>query len=42
MAALIRVTGDFDLAEEAVQEAFETALRTWPTAGAPTTPAPGS
>ena len=30
VATLIRVTGDFDLAEEAVQEAFISALETWP------------
>ena len=38
VAALIRATGDFDLAEEAVQEAFETALRTWPARGVPDNP----
>lgn len=32
------MTGSFDLAEEAVQDAFETALRTWPTRGIPTNP----
>ena len=43
VATLIRVLGDFDLAEEAVQEAFVTALETWPVARrARTTPAPGS
>ena len=30
--------GDFDLAEEAVQEAFAEALRTWPTRGVPHNP----
>jgi RNA polymerase sigma-70 factor, ECF subfamily len=35
VAALIRVTGSFDLAEEAVQDAFEQALRTWPVRGVP-------
>lgn len=30
VAALIKLTGDFDLAEEAVQEAFAAALREWP------------
>ena len=30
VATLIRVLGDFDLAEEAVQDAFITALETWP------------
>jgi RNA polymerase sigma-70 factor (ECF subfamily) len=38
IAALIRVTGDFDLAEEAVQDAFEVALRTWPGRGVPDNP----
>ncbi|HTG48129.1 MAG TPA: RNA polymerase sigma factor [Actinomycetota bacterium] len=38
VATLIRITGDFDLAEEAVQEAFETALRTWPARGIPENP----
>jgi RNA polymerase sigma-70 factor (ECF subfamily) len=38
VAALIRVTGDFDLAEEAVQDAFEVALRTWPRRGVPDNP----
>ena len=33
VATLIRVLGDFDLAEEVVQEAFVTALETWPTRG---------
>ena len=32
VATLIRVLGDFDLAEEAVQDAFVTALETWPVA----------
>jgi RNA polymerase sigma-70 factor, ECF subfamily len=32
------VTGDFDLAEEAVQEAFTTALERWPTTGVPPNP----
>ena len=35
VAALIRATGSFDLAEEAVQDAFVEALRTWPTQGVP-------
>jgi RNA polymerase sigma-70 factor (ECF subfamily) len=38
VAALIRATRDFDLAEEAVQDAFETALRTWPARGVPDNP----
>ena len=32
------MTGDFDLAEEAVQEAFATALERWPTTGVPPNP----
>jgi RNA polymerase sigma-70 factor (ECF subfamily) len=35
---LIRATGSFDLAEEAVQDAFEQALRTWPAQGVPKNP----
>jgi RNA polymerase sigma-70 factor (ECF subfamily) len=35
VATLIRVTGDFDLAEEAVQEAFIVALERWPHEGVP-------
>ena len=38
VATLIRVLGDFDLAEEAVQEAFVTALETWPLRGVPDNP----
>jgi RNA polymerase sigma-70 factor (ECF subfamily) len=38
VATLIRVTGDFDLAEEAVQEAFISALETWPERGVPDNP----
>ena len=38
VATLIRVLGDFDLAEEAVQEAFITALETWPVRGIPANP----
>ena len=39
VAALIRATGSFDLAEEAVQDAFMQALRTWPERGVPNNPA---
>ena len=38
VATLIRVLGDFDLAEEAVQEAFVTALEVWPQRGVPNNP----
>lgn len=38
VATLIRVLGDFDLAEEAVQDAFEKALVTWPAHGVPGNP----
>jgi RNA polymerase sigma-70 factor (ECF subfamily) len=38
VATLIRVLGDFDLAEEAVQEAFLVAMERWPVAGVPDRP----
>ena len=38
VATLIRVLGDFDLAEEAVQEAFLVAIQNWPNAGVPDRP----
>ena len=38
VATLIRVLGDFDLAEEAVQDAFARALEVWPTDGVPRNP----
>jgi RNA polymerase sigma-70 factor (ECF subfamily) len=38
VATLIRVTHDFDLAEEAWQEACEQALRNWPGRGVPENP----
>jgi RNA polymerase sigma-70 factor (ECF subfamily) len=38
VATLIRVLGDFDLAEEAVQDAFAKALEVWPTRGVPRNP----
>ncbi|HEY4728113.1 MAG TPA: RNA polymerase sigma factor [Actinomycetes bacterium] len=38
VATLIRVLGDFDLAEEAVQEAFLVAVERWPSAGVPDRP----
>jgi RNA polymerase sigma-70 factor (ECF subfamily) len=39
VATLIRVLGDFDRAEEAVQDAFAEALRSWPERGVPDNPA---
>ncbi len=38
VAALIRVFGDIDVAEDAVQEAFAVALRKWPRDGLPPNP----
>ena len=38
VATLIRILGDFDLAEEAMQEAFITALDRWPRDGIPDNP----
>jgi RNA polymerase sigma-70 factor, ECF subfamily len=38
VAALIRVLGDIDVAEDAVQEAFAVALRKWPREGLPPNP----
>jgi RNA polymerase sigma-70 factor, ECF subfamily len=40
LATLIRLLGDFDLAEEAMHEAFAAALSTWPTSGVPDNPRP--
>ncbi|WP_236792820.1 RNA polymerase sigma factor [Amycolatopsis sp. GM8] len=39
VAVLVRVFGDIDLAEEAVQDAFAAALKHWPAAGLPPSPA---
>ncbi|MEU2742737.1 sigma-70 family RNA polymerase sigma factor [Streptomyces sp. NPDC007095] len=39
VAVLVRFLGDIDLAEEAVQDAFTTALRKWPDSGIPPSPA---
>ena len=39
VATLIRSFGDFDVAEEATQEAFATAVNQWPTEGVPQSPA---
>ncbi|MEZ0336461.1 MAG: RNA polymerase sigma factor [Gemmatimonadales bacterium] len=38
LATLIRLLGDFDLAEEAMQEAFAVAAERWPTEGVPANP----
>ncbi|MBL1377810.1 RNA polymerase sigma factor [Zobellella iuensis] len=38
LATLIRLLGDFDLAEEAMQEAFAAALQQWPQQGRPEQP----
>jgi RNA polymerase sigma-70 factor (ECF subfamily) len=38
LATLIRLLGDFDLAEEAQQEAFATAVEQWPLHGTPVNP----
>jgi len=38
MASLIRFSGSFDLAEEAMQDAFAAALAAWPTSGIPDNP----
>ena len=38
LATLIRLTGDWDLAEECVQDAFVRALQRWPTDGVPQRP----
>ena len=40
LATLIRLLGDFDLAEEAMHEAFATALTAWPSSGVPDNPRP--
>lgn len=38
LATLIRLLGDFDLAEEALQDAFAAAARQWPSEGLPANP----
>jgi len=38
LATLIRIFGDIDVAEDAVQEAYAVALRTWPARGVPPNP----
>src|ERR1700678_3583518 len=40
LATLIRLLGDFDLAEEAMHEAFAAALSLWPRSGVSHTPRP--
>src|SRR3982075_3154885 len=37
-AALVRLLGDFDVAEEALQDAFRAALEQWPRDGVPANP----
>ncbi|WP_416957915.1 RNA polymerase sigma factor [Streptomyces sp. Agncl-13] len=39
VSVLVRFLGDIDLAEEAVQDAFATAVRKWPETGVPPSPA---
>ncbi len=39
VAVLVRVFGDIDVAEEAVQDAFTTAVQRWPSDGLPPSPA---
>ncbi len=38
LATLIRLVGDFDLAEDALQDAFAVALARWPGDGLPSNP----
>ena len=38
LATLIRLLGDFDLAEEALHDAFAAALEQWPRDGVPANP----
>jgi RNA polymerase sigma-70 factor, ECF subfamily len=39
VAVLVRVFGDIDIAEDAVQDAFTTAMQRWPSTGLPPSPA---
>src|SRR6266480_4323361 len=39
VAVLVRVFGDIDIAEEAVQDAFTAAVHHWPSTGLPPSPA---
>jgi RNA polymerase sigma-70 factor (ECF subfamily) len=41
LATLIRLVGDFDLAEEVLQDAFAVALELWPEAAPPSNPRAG-
>src|ERR1700685_4714043 len=38
VAAVIRLVGDFDLAEESIHDAFAAALEQWPREGVPASP----
>ena len=38
LATLIRLLGDFDVAEEALHDAFRAALEQWPREGVPSNP----
>ena len=38
LATLIRLVGDFDLAEDSLQEAFAAAVEQWPAQGVPRNP----
>src|SRR3954470_12436339 len=38
LATLIRLLGDFEMAEEALQDAFRAALEQWPRDGVPSNP----
>ena len=40
LATLVRLLGDLDIAEEAMHEAFATALESWPQTGIPEKPRP--
>ena len=39
VSVLVRYCGDIDIAEEAVQDAFTTAVQRWPASGVPPSPA---
>jgi RNA polymerase sigma-70 factor (ECF subfamily) len=39
VAVLVRVFGDIDVAQDAVQDAFTAALQRWPSTGLPPSPA---